>query len=87
MSFDLATFEAEVALRLIPTEQLPAVAQNALEEGFDGPHVLRMAIMEPHAGWAIDQALPPMLAELGCETLLPQEAAFDGPGSPCNDAA
>jgi len=76
MSFDPATFEAEVALGLIPTEQLPAVAQNALEEGFDGPHVLRMAILEPGAGWAIDQALPPMLAELGCQTLLPKDAAL-----------
>ena len=65
MSFDPATFEAEVALRLIPTEQLPRVAQNPLEEGLDGPHVLRMAILEPDAGWAIDQALAPMLVELG----------------------
>jgi hypothetical protein len=76
MSFDPATFEAEVALNLIPTEQLPAVAQNAVEVGFDGPYVLRMAILEPNAGWAIDQALPPMLAELGCETLRPKEAAL-----------
>jgi hypothetical protein len=58
MPFDPARFEAEVALDLIPTEKLPAVAQDALEAGFDGPHVVRMAILEPEAGWAIDQALP-----------------------------
>jgi len=76
MSFDPSTFEAEVALRLIPKEQLPLVAQDALEVGFDGPRVLRMAILEPDSGWAIDQALSPMLSELGCKTLLPKEAAL-----------
>ena len=76
MPFDPASFEAEVALKLIPTERLPMVAQDALESGFDGPHVLRMAILEPFAGWGIDQALPPMLAELGCQTIPPKEAAL-----------
>lgn len=76
MPFDLKTFEAEVALKLIPTEQLPAVAQDAMEAGFDGPHVVRMAILEPAYGWAIDQALPPMLAELGCSEISPKEAAL-----------
>jgi hypothetical protein len=76
MSFDLANFEAEVALRLIPTERLPAIAQDALEDGFDGPNVLRMAILEPVAGWGIDQALQPMLTELGCQAISPKEAAL-----------
>ncbi len=76
MSFDPANFEAEVALRLIPTERLPAIAQDALEDGFDGPNVLRMAILEPVAGWGIDQALPPMLTELGCQEISPKEAAL-----------
>ncbi len=76
MVFELARFEAEVALKLIPTDQLPAVAQDALEAGFDGPHVLRMAILEPEAGWEIDQALPLMLDELGCRSLSKEEAAL-----------
>lgn len=76
MPFDPATFEAEVALKLIPTEKLPMVAQDALEEGFDGPEVVRMAILDPHAGWAIDQALSPMLEAIGCQTLQPEEAAL-----------
>ena len=76
MPVDPATFEAEVALTLIPTEQLPSVAQDALEAGFDGPHVLRMAILEPVAGWAIDQALPLMLEELGLHPMAPEEAAL-----------
>jgi hypothetical protein len=76
MPFDPATFEAEVALKLIPTERLPMVAQDALEAGVDGPHVLRMAILEPVAGWGIDQQLPHMLAELGCQQVSLKEAAL-----------
>lgn len=76
MPFDPATFEAEVALKLIPTERLPAAAQDALEAGCDGPHVLRMAILEPSAVWAIDQALPPMMEELGLRSISPEEAAL-----------
>jgi hypothetical protein len=76
MSFDPANFEAEVALRLIPTERLPAIAQDALEDGFDGPNVLRMAILEPVAGWGIDQALPPMLAELGRQAIPPKRPLY-----------
>lgn len=76
MRFDLATFEAEVALKLIPTERLPSVAREALEAGFEGPRVLRMAILEPVAGWAIDQALPPMMKELGCQAIPPNEGAL-----------
>lgn len=76
MPFDLATFEAEVALKLIPTERLPSVAQDALEAGFDGPRVVRMAVLEPVADWGIDQALPPMMEELGCKAISPEDAAL-----------
>lgn len=76
MSFDPFSFEAEVALKLVPTERLPIVAQDALEAGFDGPHVVRMAILDPRYGWAIDRALPPMLDELGLHSISPEEAAL-----------
>ncbi len=76
MPFDPTTFEAELALKIIPTERLPSVAQDALEAGFEGPHVLRMAILEPIAGWVVDQALPPMMEELGLRSIAPEEAAL-----------
>ncbi len=76
MSFDPATFEAEVALKLIPTERFPAAAQDALEAGFEGPCVVRIAILDPRYGWAIEQALPAMLAEIGCSVIAPKEAAI-----------
>jgi|GEM_PF-5186000 len=76
MPFDPHIFEAEVALKLIPTEELPLRAQDAMESGYDGTKVLRMAILAPKNGWEIDQALPPMLRELGCQPISLQEAAL-----------
>jgi hypothetical protein len=76
MPFDPATFEAEVALDLIPTERLPIVAQDALQAGFDGPRVVRMAILEPTATWEIHQALKFMLDELGLQSISHREAAL-----------
>jgi hypothetical protein len=74
--FDPRTFEAEVAMKLISSEQLPSVAQDAMEAGYDGPAVVRMAILEAKAGWAIDQALPGMLAELGLSGIDVKDAAL-----------
>jgi hypothetical protein len=76
MPFDPSIFEAEVALKLIPTEQLPLRAQDALEVGFDRPHTLRVAILEPKSLYEIEQALPNMLSELGLEKIKPEEAAI-----------
>lgn len=76
MLFDPPLFEAQVALGLIPTEKLPSIAQDAMEAGFDGPCVVRMAIVEPQYLWGIDQALPPMLAELGLQRISMKDAAL-----------
>ncbi len=76
MPFEPATFEAEVVLGLIPTERLPIVAQDALGAGFDGPKVVRMAILDSTSIWEIQQALPPMLDELGLHLISPAEAAL-----------
>lgn len=76
MPFDLSIFEAEVALKIIPTEQLPARAQDALEEGFDGPHTLRVAILDPRWPYEIEHALPNMLTELGLTSITPETAAI-----------
>jgi hypothetical protein len=76
MPFNPGQFEAEVALKMIPTEQIPAVAQDAMEAGHDGPAVVRMAIIEPHYGWQIYQALPAMLAELGLSAIGARTAAL-----------
>lgn len=76
MSFNLSTFEAEVVLRLIPANRLPAAAQNALDAGHNGPHLRHMAIADPQSSLLLDQHLPPMLTELGCRPISPAEAAL-----------
>jgi hypothetical protein len=65
MTFNPEIFANEVTLGIIPTDEIPAAAQNAMENGFDGPNVVRMAIIDPKYGYAIDQAIKPMLDELG----------------------
>ena len=65
MSFDLRKLQAEISLDRIPPERLPSVAQNALEAGYDGPAILRMAILERPSGWETNQLLPAFLKELG----------------------
>ena len=77
MPFDPPTFEAEAALHLFTTDQLPAKALEAVKAGYLGPRVLRMAILDPASPWEIEQALPPMLAELGCRSLTLDEAALN----------
>ncbi|MFT4113731.1 hypothetical protein [Silvibacterium sp.] len=76
MPFDPADFEAEAILKLISSGQMPSFALDALEAGFNGPHIVRMAILDPADGWAIDQVLPRMLDELGCHHFAPKEAAL-----------
>lgn len=76
MPFDPEVFEAEVALGMIPTERLPASAQDALEAGYDGRHVVRMAILDPKDGYEIHEVLPKMLAELGRGTPSREDAAL-----------
>ncbi|WP_263410785.1 hypothetical protein [Terriglobus tenax] len=74
MPFDPLQFQAEVSLNRIPTEKIPLVAQEAMETGFDGPHVVRMAILENASFSEISDALPHMMTELGLSQM-PIDAA------------
>lgn len=76
MPFDPSTFEAELALHTYLTEELPGIAQNALEAGFDGPHTLRLAILDPKSSSEIHDALPKMLNELSLTKISPEQAAI-----------
>jgi hypothetical protein len=84
MPFDSLTFEAEVALSVIHTDRIPAAALDALEAGFDGPGIVRMAILDPQSGWEIEQALPRMLAELGCKSISGQAGGTATCQAPCS---
>jgi hypothetical protein len=76
MPFDPSTFEAELALHTYLTEELPTIAQDALEAGFDGPHTLRLAILDPKSSSEIHDELPKMLNELGLTKISLEQAAI-----------
>ena len=75
MAFDPAVFEAELALGLVPTEEMPRRAQDALEAGYDGAGVVRMAVLEKPSGWEVDQVVPRMLEDLRLRRIEATEGA------------
>jgi hypothetical protein len=75
MSFDPEEFVAKVVLGEIPSEAMPAVAQDALEAGFDGPMMVRLAILERPSGFEIDELLPRVLVELNMSRTTEEVAA------------
>jgi len=64
MPFDPQEFAAKVSLGEIPSEERPSLAQDALEAGFDGPALVRMAVLTKPSGWEVDQFVPRVLEEL-----------------------
>jgi len=76
MAFDPQQFAAEAALGLIHPESFPSAAQDALEAGFDGKWIVRMAVLDKPSGWEVDQVLPKMLAELNITLPKSKEAAL-----------
>ena len=75
MPFNARKLEAELALRRILPEHLPDAACDALEAGFDGPGVRRMASLIRPTGWETDEALPAFRKDLGINTLSTKEAS------------
>lgn len=54
----------------------PTIAQAALEAGFDGPSLRRLAGLEEVNHWEASKLIQPALGELGAKKLSPNEA-FD----------
>jgi hypothetical protein len=69
MPFDLHKIEAQLSLSEILPEKLPDVACDALEAGYDGPAIRRMASFIAPTGWETDPILPAFRAELGMQVL------------------
>jgi hypothetical protein len=69
MGFDLRRAQAEISLGRIPPERFPLLAQNALEAGYDGDTVIRVAILENPSGWETDQLVSTFLSDLGLKVL------------------
>ncbi|HEX8815493.1 MAG TPA: hypothetical protein VF753_08330 [Terriglobales bacterium] len=76
MSFDREQIEARLALDLIASADMPQIAQDALEAGFDGPATVRLAILEHPTYFEVAEVFPRVVKELGLAQVTTGEAAL-----------
>ncbi len=73
--FDPRLIEAQIALELIPSENMPKIAWDALESGFDGPAIRRLAALDFPTFFEIAEVLPRVMDELGVSRISVVQAA------------
>jgi len=76
MTFDPELIEAKLALELIPSEDMPGVAWDALEAGLEGPGIARLAALEHPTFFEVAEVLPKAKAEMALADLSVGEAAL-----------
>jgi hypothetical protein len=76
MPFDPRTIEAQLALNLIGAIDMPRLAWDALEAGFDGPAIRRMASFESPTFFQVSEVLPRMMQELHLSKMTAGQAAL-----------
>jgi hypothetical protein len=69
MTFDARIFEAQLALGEIAPEELPALAWDAVEAGYDGPALRRLGALEKPSGWETDRWMSAVLKEMNLRVL------------------
>ena len=69
MAFDRPLIEAKLALEQIKTEEMPPLAWDALEAGFDGHWIRRMAALDGRQWSEIEPVLPHFMQEAGLEVI------------------
>ena len=74
--FDSQLVEARLALGLIGPDEMPALAWDALEAGFDGRSIRRLAALIKPSGWETDQIIPAFMAEAGMTSISREEASI-----------
>jgi len=75
MPFDLNLVEAQLALNLIGTTDLPKLAWDALEAGLDGPATRRLAALRFATIFEVREVLPKAMQEWQIAELPPAQAA------------
>jgi hypothetical protein len=75
MPFDRNLVEAQLALNLIGTTELPKLAWAALEAGLDGPATRRLAALRLPTIFEVRQVLPRVMQEWKIAGLPPEQAA------------
>lgn len=74
--FDRELIEAELALNLIASADMPRIAWDALEAGLDGPGIRRLAALEKPTFFEVNDVLAPAMSEMGLRTLTTGQAAL-----------
>lgn len=75
MPFDRNQIEARIALKLIPSADMPKVAWDALEAGIDGKATRRLAALEHPTYFEVAEVLQDVMRELGLSSIPIGEAA------------
>ena len=80
MRFDVLPFspqliQARWEFGKLPSEEVPRLAQDALELGYDGKYIRRIAGLESPDSFDLHPLMPGFLAELGVTTKLSQRDA------------
>jgi hypothetical protein len=76
MVFDPRVVEAQLALNLIYSLDMPKLAWDALEAGRDGPAIRRLAALEFPTAFQIRDVLPLAMDEMHLAKISPGEAAI-----------
>lgn len=75
MPFDHDLVEAQLALNRIGTTDMPKLAWDALEAGFDGPATRRLAALHLPTAFELREILPQLMQEWQMRSLSPEDAA------------
>lgn len=75
MAFDAKLVEAQLALELIASEDMPRIAWDALEAGFDGTAIRRLAALDRPTYFEVAEVLPRVRQELGLSQVTTEQAA------------
>jgi len=76
MAFNPRVVEAQLALNLISSTDMPRLAWDALEAGLDGPALRRIAALEFPTFFEIQEVLPRAMQEMQFTKLDKAEAAL-----------
>ena len=76
MAFNPRVVEAQLALNLISSTDMPRLAWDALEAGLDGPALRRIAALEFPTFFLIQELLPRAMGEMHLAKLDKAEAAL-----------
>jgi hypothetical protein len=74
--FDRDQVEATLALNLIASSDMPQIACDALEAGFDGKAIRRLAVLEKPTYFEVAEILPRVMQELELKQIPTGEAAL-----------